>query len=123
MRGAALNLYSEADRHQAMVASAFGAVAEHFSHITVRDILNPPSKGFYDAFLARQIAWTILVRDFQIPKKRLVKVHLRSLDTLQRALRIVEERRRTCPVFSQAYGKMACRAHALLQVEFERAAA
>ena len=105
-----------------MIASAFGAVAEHFNHIALRDIVSPPAKGFYDAYLARQVAWSILVHEFHIPKKRLVKVQLHSLDTLQRSLRIVEERC-SCPVFRRAYDKMAARAQELLQVEFEKAAA
>lgn len=121
MRGAMLNLFSEYDRQQAMIASAFGAVAEHFSHIAIRDIIDPPGKGYFDAFLARQIAWTILIRDFQIPKKRLVKIQLQSLDTLQRSQRIVEERC-GCPVFARAYDQMAGRAQELLQVIIEEAA-
>lgn len=120
MRKAIINLFSEFDRNQAAIASAYGAVAEHFSHIALRDIIDPPGKGYYDAYLARQIAWTILIRDIHIPKRRLVKIQLQSLDTLQRSQRIIEERME-CPIFLRAYSRMTARAQELLRAKLEDA--
>lgn len=121
MRAHAPNPSSECDPQQVRVTAAFAAVAEHFSHIAIRDIIDPPAKGYYDAYLARQMAWHIVVLRFGIAKKRLVKIQPRSLDTLQRSLRIVDERC-GCPVFKKQYDKIAARADALLRAKLKDAA-
>lgn len=116
-----INPHSASDRYQLMIASALGAVAEHFSHIALRDIITPPGRSYSDAYLARQIAWIILVRELGIPKKRLEKLLPPAQDTLRRAERIVSDRRR-CPVFNRKYENMAARAVALMRAEIEAAA-
>ena len=115
-----INQYSEIDRLDAMMAACFAAVSEHFSHLAVSEIIEPPHQCF-DAALARQIALHIMIRAFDVPKRRVVEMQGRSREAINRCLRIIDDRCLS-EVFHHQYEKMAGRARALLLEQMAEAA-
>ncbi|MBD8554883.1 hypothetical protein IFT84_10140 [Rhizobium sp. CFBP 8762] len=103
-----LNPYSAEDRTQHMVASAFRATRSHFSHLPLRDIINPPVDQL-DAKLARQVAIHILNTEFEIPRRRIWAVLGMARANIILAIRKVDERL-TEPMFEKAYQRIAARA-------------
>lgn len=101
-------------------AACFAAVSEHFPHLSLRDVIAPPHQWF-DAALARQIALHLMVRQFNLPKRRVVEMQQRSREAVNRALRTIDERLVDRP-FASSYGAMAERAHILLIHRIEEAA-
>lgn len=116
-----VNPYSEEERLQAMLAATYGSVRQHFSHLAVRDIINPPHRWF-DAALARQIATYILVVEFDIPRRRVSALQMRGRTQILMAIRTVDERLQDVP-FKRAYAQMAGRAKDIFMQEIKRAAA
>ncbi|UWU13244.1 hypothetical protein N2599_13935 [Rhizobium sullae] len=116
-----VNPYSEEERLQAMMAAVFGSVRQHFSHLAVRDVIDPPHRWF-DAALARQIATYILVVEFDIPRRRVAMMQMRGRTQILMAVRTVDERLQD-PPFKRAYDQMAARAKDMLMQEIKRAAA
>lgn len=116
-----LNPYDEAQRMELMMACCFKAVQAHFSHLAVRDIVEPPH-DFFDAALARQIAIHILNVEFAVPRRRIVKMQARQRTSISFAIQRVDDRL-GCPVFARAYGRMAARAKAIFMHQMRKAAA
>lgn len=116
-----LNPYSENERLEVMMACCFKAAQSHFSHLPVRDIINPPHECF-DAALARQVAIHILHVVFRVPRRRIVILQGRARASIATAIQTVE-RRMECRVFARAYGRMAGRAKDLFSQQLEKAAA
>jgi hypothetical protein len=104
-----MNPYSAADRLDTMMASSVAAVQGEFRWLPVHDIIEPPHSHF-DAALARQIAIHLLVRQFHVPKRRVVEMQARSREAVNRALRTVDDRLSITP-FAAAYDRMAEAAH------------
>jgi hypothetical protein len=115
-----LNPHSAQERFDAIMAAAIAAVSEHFSHLAVCDIIEPPHEWF-DAMLARQVALHIVISFFDIPKRRVVEMQGRSREAINRGLRAID-RRCQDPVFKLQYDKMTDRAQALLTEQLAEAA-
>ncbi len=116
-----LNPYDEHQRLEVMLACCFKAVQSHFSHIAVRDIIWPP-RDLLDAALARQVAIYILHVDFDVPRRRIVKMQARQRTSISFAISKIDERL-GCPVFAKAYSRMAARAKDLFMQQLRKAAA
>lgn len=106
-----MNIYSSEDRQKLMLTCCYSAAARHFSHIALRDIIEPPH-DMLDAALARQCAVTMMRDYFDVPVKRTAKLTGRSIGRIGNTMRKVNLRRE-CPVFDRAYHKMGLRALAL----------
>lgn len=115
-----LNAHSAQDRFDAIMAASIAAVSEHFSHLAVRDIIEPPHEWF-DAMLARQVALHVVIAAFNVPKRRVVEMQGRSREAINRGLRTIDQRRFD-PVFNQQYEKIADRARTLLAEAYADAA-
>lgn len=113
--------YSATERLEAMMAATYAAVAEHFGHIAVRHIINPPHTWF-DAALARQIVVHILNTRFNVPRRRICIMMNRQRGSIAFACQQIDRRRRD-PVFDAAYTAIAARAKALFLDELMSAAA
>lgn len=116
-----LNPYDEHQRLEVMLACCFKAVQLHFSHIAVRDIIWPP-RDLFDAALARQIAIYILHVEFEVPRRRIVRMQARQRTSISFAIRKIDERL-GCPVFAKAYTRMAARAKDIFMQQLRKAAA
>lgn len=116
-----LNLHSIDDRQRLMLTCCYQAVREHFSHIAIRDIVDPP-QSMVDALLARQIAVTLMRDAFNVPRRRIAIILNRHRVALSFAMRAVT-RRRTCPVFEAAYQGLGRRAREIYLRETRKAAA
>nr|WP_272212367.1 hypothetical protein [Marinicella sp. W31]MDC2878281.1 hypothetical protein [Marinicella sp. W31] len=114
------NLHSAQDRESALYHACVMAVHEGFPHLTIGEIIDPPHEMF-DAALARQIALHIMIRRFNVPKRRVVEMQGRSREAVNRALRIIDDRCER-PVFLAHYAFMAGRAGAVLLSMVEEAA-
>lgn len=115
-----MNPYSEAERQGAMIAAAYIAVQEHFSHLPLRDIINPPHDQF-DAALARQCAVHIIANIFHVPRRRLTRVMGRQRTSTNFALDRIETRREE-PLFRAAHDRMGARAEAIFLSDMIEAA-
>ncbi len=93
--------------------AALSGVHHGFNHLSKTDIAHPPHEWF-DAALARQITYHLMVERYGIPKRKIVKELQRTRDAMQRAMRNVEDRLMG-PDFAKSYAEMAARADAALQ--------
>ncbi len=116
-----LNPYDEHQRLEVMLACCFKAVQSHFSHIAVRDIIWPP-RDLFDAALARQVAIYILHVEFEVPRRRIVKMQARQRTSISFAISKIDERL-GCPVFAKAYSRMAAKAKDIFMQQLGKAAA
>lgn len=116
-----INLYSAQDRLEAQMAACVAAVQGEFRWLPLRDIVKPPHRQF-DAALARQIALHLLIRRFDVPKRRVVELQERSREAVNRALRTVDDRL-SSPLFAQAYERMSAGARELYTAEIINAEA
>ncbi|MBB4122952.1 hypothetical protein [Martelella radicis] len=114
-----MNIYSSEDRQKLMLTCCYSAAARHFSHIALRDIIEPPH-DMLDAALARQCALTMMRDYFDVPARRIAKLTDRSNGRIRLTMWKVGLRRE-CPVFDRAYHKMGLRALALYGHAFEQA--
>lgn len=80
-RLAQIDTESRADFHAARVmladcqhveAACYAAVAVHFPHLSLRDVIAPP-EGWHDATLARQVALHLMVQRFALPRRYLAR--------------------------------------------------
>ena len=115
-----INLHSAQERESALYHACVMAVREGFPYLTIGEIIDPPHEMF-DAALARQIALHMLIRKFNVPKRRVARMQERSRESVYRALRIIDYRCEN-PVFLAYYASMAARADATLLSIFEEAA-
>lgn len=115
-----MNPYSENERQSAMIAAAYIAVQEHFSHLPLRDIINPPHDQF-DAALARQCAVHIIANIFHVPRRRLTRVMGRQRTSTNFALDRIETRREE-PLFKAAHDRMGERAASIFLTDMKEAA-
>ncbi len=115
-----MNPYSEKERQSAMIAAAYIAVQEHFSHLPLRDIINPPRDQF-DAALARQCAVHIIANVFQVPRRRLTSVMGRQRTSTNFALARIDERREE-PLFRAVHDRMGERASSIFLTDMKEAA-
>jgi hypothetical protein len=116
-----MNPYSAEERQNTMLACVYKATQEQFSHLSVRQVIDPPV-DMLDAKLARQIAIHILNVEFDIPRRRLV-AHLKlARSTILFAIRTVDYRREE-PAFDRAYRRIAARAKDLFIKVIRKAAA
>lgn len=116
-----LNPYSETERLEVMLACCYRAVQSHFSHLAIRDIIEPPH-SLFDAALARQLAIYILHVEFDVPRRRIVAMQARQRTSISFAIIKIDERL-SCPVFAKAYRRIAARAKDLFIRQLEQAAA
>ncbi|MEY9717890.1 hypothetical protein ABIA22_000380 [Sinorhizobium fredii] len=116
-----LNPYDEQQRLEVMLACCYKAVQAHFSHIAVRDIISPPH-DLFDAALARQLAIYIFHVEFEVPRRRIVKMQARQRTSISFAIAKIDERL-GCPVFAKAYARMAARAKDIFMQQLRKAAA
>lgn len=116
-----LNPYSETERLEAMISACLRASRTHFNHLTIRDVINPP-RDLPDAQLARQIAVHILELEFQVPRRRMVKLMGMARTTVLGAMRTVDWRLQE-PVFERAYARIAARSKDLFMETMREAAA
>jgi hypothetical protein len=104
-----------------ITAACFAATSELFPLLSIRDIIAPPHEWF-DAALARQIAYHMMVRQFHVPKRRVCEEFGRAREAVNRGLRMIDERLSE-PAFSAGYHGAADRARALVLTDrIERAA-
>lgn len=115
-----INMHSQASLHDGIYHACVLAVRDGFPHLSARDIIDPPHEWF-DAALARQIVIHIMVRVFNLPKRRVVEHQERSREAVNRALRTID-RRIENPRFEQHYCRMAAAARNSLTARLEDAA-
>ena len=115
-----INPYSEQERIAAMISACLRASRTHFNHLAIRDVINPP-RDLPDAQLARQIAVHILEVEYQIPRRRLVKLMGMARTTVLGAMRTVDWRLQE-PVFERAYVRIAARSKDLFMAALHEAA-
>ncbi|PTM92857.1 hypothetical protein [Mycoplana dimorpha] len=96
-----LNPYSEAQRVEMMLVCCYKAVHGHFSHLPLRDIIEPPH-SLFDAALARQMAIHILNVEFGVPRRRIVAMQARQRTSISFAIIKIDERLE-CAVFERVY--------------------
>lgn len=116
-----INPYNEDERLQTMLACSYAAVKTGFSHLALRDIINPPHEWF-DAALARQIAVHILATVFGVPRRRIVMMQDRQRTAIALAIVAVDARLEH-PVFEAAYKRMARHALDLFDKKIQKDAA
>ena len=114
-----VNLHDADDRLRLMRSACFAAVREHFSHLAVRDIVDPPH-GLFDALLARQVAITLMRDEFCVPRRRIATLLDRQRTRISFIMRTIDQRRE-CPVFEIAYQRMADRARVIFNREVRKA--
>ena len=115
-----INPYSEDERLQAMVSACYRASRSHFSHLPIRQIINPPADMF-DAKLARQVAIHLLNVEFAIPRRRLVTTLGLARWTVAQAVSVIDGRRLE-PVFENAYTRIAARSKDLFMTALHEVA-
>ena len=76
---------------QSLFEASVTGVQNTFNHLSKDDIAHPPHRWF-DAALARQIAFHIMINRFDVPWRRLAKELVRSREAVMRAMRTVNER-------------------------------
>ena len=103
-----------------MISACLRASRTHFNHLPIRDVINPP-RDLPDAQLARQIAVHILEVEYQIPRRRLVKLMGMARTTVLGAMRTVDWRLQE-PVFERAYVRIAARSKDLFMAALHEAA-
>ena len=86
-------------------AACYIAAAELFPWLSLRDVIAPPHEWF-DAALARQVALHLMVQTFFVPKRRVVEMHGRSREALNRGLRTIDQRLEG-PAFFACYQRCA----------------
>lgn len=116
-----MNPYSEEDRLNTMLACCYRAVQSGFRHLALRDIIDPPHEWF-DAALARQIAIHILNVEFDVPRRRIVKMQARRRASISSAI-VTVDRRLDDPVFMSAYRRISGKAMDLFMAEIQKVAA
>ena len=115
------NPYSEAERLEVMLACCYRAVGQHFSHLPIAHIIEPPH-SLFDAALARQVAIHIFHVEFGVPRRRIVTMQARQRTSISFAIIKIDERL-DCPVFACAYATIAARAKDLFMKQISQAAA
>ena len=70
-----VNVHHADERQRLMLTCCYQAVREHFSHIAIRDIIEPPH-ALFDALLARQCAVTLMRDEFNVPRRRIATMRL-----------------------------------------------
>ena len=113
------NLHNIDDRQRLMMSACYLSVREHFSHLAIRDIIDPPH-GLFDALLARQVAITLMRDEFCVPRRRIATMLGRQRTRISFIMQTVD-RRRQCPVFDIAYQRMADRARHVFNREVRKA--
>lgn len=116
-----MNLHDETEYVRVTYLASVAAVHAHFPHLTVEAILEPPHHQF-DAALARQIAFHLLIARFDVPKRRLAKTLGRSRDALNRAIDTIDERLFE-PAFAAHYERIAATARSYFDRAIEEEAA
>ena len=112
------NVHDADARLQLMMSACYLSVSEHFSHLAIRDIIDPPH-GLFDALLARQVAITLTVEVFCVPRRRIAHILDRQRGRICAINKIIEIRRE-CPVFNAAFERMGTRAKAIFLREIKR---
>lgn len=115
-----MNPYSAHDRLEAQTAACFAAVQSEFRWLPLREIIQPAHRQF-DALLARQVALHLMVHHFDIPKRRVVELHERSREAVNRALRNIDLRLNQS-LFADAYQRMTAEARELYSIQLSEAA-
>ncbi|MCF1449956.1 hypothetical protein FS815_24510 [Agrobacterium vitis] len=113
-----MNIHSADERQRLMLSCCLRSVQASFSHIALRDIIDPP-REMLDALLARQIALTLLRDEFNVPARRVAIMVNRNRGRIAFAMWTVTSRRE-CPIFDQAYGLMLKRARSIFNYELRR---
>lgn len=104
-----------------MMTCAYGAVREHFSHLTIEEIIDPP-RNFADAYAAMHIATFIACEEFGISRRQVGSLQMRFKSAVFQSIMQVRERRQSV-VFDRAYNRIASRALEIHAVEAGRLAA
>ncbi|WP_244619228.1 hypothetical protein [Rhizobium sp. 18055] len=102
-----------------MVSACYRASRSHFNHLPIQHIINPP-RDMFDAKLARQLAIHILTVEFDIPRRRLVKILALARTTIYGAVCTIDERLYD-PVFERAYCRISARAQDLFMATMREA--
>ncbi|MBB4066243.1 hypothetical protein [Gellertiella hungarica] len=113
-----MNVHDADARLQLMMSACYLAVSEHFSHLAIRDIIDPPH-GLFDALLARQVAITLMWDEFCVPRRRIAIMLNRQRGRICTITKIIEVRRE-CPVFDAAFLRMGKYAKAIFLREIKR---
>lgn len=113
-----MNPYSAPERLSTMLACCYKASQSHFSHLPIRYLINPPNH-MLDAALARQVALYVFHTEFDVPRRRIVKILGIARSTMLMAVRVIDERRLD-PVFERTYRRVAARAGDLFMRELHR---
>lgn len=106
---------------QLRLTCAYAAVREHFSHLTIAEIITPP-RSFADAFVAQHMATAILCEELEVSRKRAARLLLRFKSSVFNSFAQTRARRAS-PVFDRVYIKCAERALQLYAAEAGRLAA
>ena len=91
------------------------AVKERFTHLPVRDIIEPPRNQF-DAVLARQIVLHIMVARFGLTRRGAGDLFGRGRWSVNRAIGVVDDRLEA-PEFDAVYRDIAARALSMFDDE------
>lgn len=115
-----MNKFDENDRLNLLFQSCVAATAEHFSHLPVASIVNPPHHWF-DAALARQIVFHMMAGSFGVPRRRLSDNFERGREAISRGMSVIDNRL-DCDEFSNVYGIILTRAESHYTQQLEDAA-
>lgn len=100
------------ESHDVVFRACVAAVHEHFSHLPVAALIDPPEHWF-DAALARQIVIHLMVSRIGVSKRGVVALQRRSREAINRGLMVIDWRLDS-PDFETAYRAMGERAETLL---------
>lgn len=89
------------DPYKSAFEASLSGVQSLFPWLSRENIVDPPH-AWFDAALARQIVIHLMVRDFDIPKRRVVEMQGRSREAVNRALATIEARRAASAIFDAA---------------------
>lgn len=89
------------DPFQTAFEASVKGVQGLFPWLSRAEIITPPHEHF-DAALARQMVIHLMVRGFNIPKRRVVEMQSRSREAVNRALSTVDKRIASSALFSAA---------------------
>lgn len=115
-----MNRFNEDELYDLTFRVCVASVKHAFPHIPTANIIDPP-RGQFDATLARQIAFHVMVSRFGLVKHRAGAIVGRSRDSVNRALAAVDVRLEETD-FEVEYRIVADRAVAMFDEKLREAA-
>ena len=106
-----MNRLNQDDLYELSFRVCIAVVKESFNHIPVERII-APERGYFDAYLARQIVLHMLVHEFGLVRRRIGDLIDVRRTALNASIRTIDTRLED-PEFEAQYRRWAKRAHDL----------